>query len=64
MTSTTARGTKAAEQPAADAHLQDQPGPAPVGPAVRTPAQTPADTPHDPGPAPVGPVAIPGAGTG
>jgi hypothetical protein len=32
-----------------------EPGPAPVGPAVRVPEQTPARTPTDPGPAPVGP---------
>jgi hypothetical protein len=32
-----------------------QPGPAPVGPAVRVPKQTPVETPKDPGPAPVGP---------
>lgn len=32
-----------------------QPGPAPVGPAVEMPDQTPAPTPKDPGPAPVGP---------
>ena len=32
-----------------------EPGPAPVGPAVHAPKQTPAHTPKDPGPAPVGP---------
>ena len=32
-----------------------QPGPAPVGPAVSAPGQTPVATPPDPGPAPVGP---------
>jgi hypothetical protein len=35
------------------------PGPAPVGPAVRTPPQEPARTPRDPGPAPVGPAVRP-----
>ncbi len=61
---TTTSGTKAGEQAPADGHMRDQPGPAPVGPAVHAPEQAPADTPHDPGPAPVGPAAIPGAGKG
>lgn len=36
-----------------------EPGPAPVGPAVQMPAQTPAKTPEDPGAAPVGPAVRP-----
>lgn len=32
-----------------------EPGPAPVGPAVPVPDQTPVPSPADPGPAPVGP---------
>lgn len=40
---------------APDENTHVEPGPAPVGPAVRVPVQTPADTPTDPGPAPVGP---------
>lgn len=36
-----------------------QPGPAPVGPAVDAPEQTPARTPTYPGPAPVGPAVKP-----
>ena len=35
------------------------PGPAPVGPAVHSPPQTPAETPTDPGPAPPGPATHP-----
>jgi hypothetical protein len=36
-----------------------EPGPAPVGPAVRVPEQTPVATPPAPAPAPPGPAAEP-----
>jgi hypothetical protein len=38
-----------------DSDGKPDPGPAPVGPAVHGPAQTPAETPKDPGAAPPGP---------
>jgi hypothetical protein len=45
-----------------DGPKHPEPGPAPVGPAVDVPPQTPAKTPKDPGPAPVGPAVRPGEG--
>jgi len=55
---------KKAEKPRIrdDGHKHPEPGPAPVGPAVNGPPQTPAETPKDPGPAPVGPAVHPGEG--
>jgi hypothetical protein len=50
MTSPRARGTAETDPP---------PGPAPVGPAVSVPQQTPVKTPKEPEPAPVGPAVRP-----
>ncbi|MGG5809884.1 hypothetical protein [Falsiroseomonas sp. CW058] len=59
MSSHPDRGSGANTSTPAGPGNQPDPGPAPVGPAVHPPPQTPAETPQDPGPAPVGPAIHP-----
>ena len=62
MVSHPARGIAAAKDAEAGEEIpgkQPEPGPAPSGPAIHGPKQTPASTPTDPGAAPSGPAIHP-----